>query len=110
MEKYNKLCKGYYDHQYSGPHACAYNVAFSFVETNRFMTETFSADPTSWKWGSVHVNYYETKPWTVIKYVRGIFDRATPTGGNANTISNSRYAYSLQKILENKRVESFSSA
>jgi len=87
--KYQVLCKEAYP-EYTGADTCAYNVARSFVNVKKFLTENVSSKSDDWKWGRLHFNQYDNLPWskTPLKF---IFQRNVPWGGNENTVNVSIY-------------------
>lgn len=63
-ERYNRLCKGFYE-DYEGDEHCAYNMARSFAETRDYLKKNISPNEYDWAFRNVHTNVYPALPWSM---------------------------------------------
>lgn len=92
IHKFNRLCNnGYPD--YTGETPCAYNVARSFIETKRHLTQNFRPQPSSWFWGDLMTLEFVSMPWSNT-FLKPFFHRSVRSGGNHNTVNVAEYLFS----------------
>jgi acyl-homoserine lactone acylase PvdQ len=88
--RYNEVCKGHFNDDYTGPDHCAHNIARALFSTMLHLNKTVGEDQKEWIWRNVHVNEYPHAPFSMTP-LKPFFHREVPIGGNGQTLGVSKY-------------------